>query len=689
MSVEQQQEKEETLATCPVPSDESAVEPVPVPEPEQAESAAPPTFTSLGLDARLTRALSKLEFSQATLIQAESIPIALSGRDLLAKAPTGSGKTLAYVLPILHKILQTEDVTKLQEDATAAAEVKLAVQAVVLVPTKELAMQVAGVIEDISRYCGKEQLRVCNLSANDSISMQRSALLATTANLVISTPSRLVPHLSSGLLVLQPGHFHTLVLDEADLLLSFGFQSDLDTIVPFLPKLFQTMLFSATLSDDLDELKALLLHSPAVVKVAEAAPVDETEAAAAAGSGRVLKQYAITAEGEDKFLLTYVTLKLNLLRGKMLIFCNSTDRAYRLKLFLDQFGVKTGVLNPELPLASRHAIVDQFNRAAFDILIASDPGSPGSPGSSSNNNDEKDAANRREGGVARGVDFKRVDVVFNFDFPASLAAYTHRVGRTARGLSGKGTAVTLVDRHFDDPRAVAAVREAVKLTDFPFPLEQVDSFRYRCNDALRAANKSAVKRARALELERQILASKRLSTGYFADRPKDLQLLRNDAAMHKAVTIQPHLKHVPDYLLQSVGIRVKRQHQPQPEGPAIESPEQAERVLEDERQAKRRKERYLYGGAAGADSADGGDEAGSSGAAAPAAKRPKKPNHFSRPQNIPTPEHLRLPQIPVKTAERFSYRPDHSGSFEERQRGYRAQNRRSSRDPLKSRKLFK
>ncbi len=647
--------------------EEVAVEPtLPIEEVEKEKEEV--NFTDLGLDARLTRVLAKLEFAQPTLIQAQGIPIALSGRDLLAKAPTGSGKTLAYILPVLHKILQQQ-----QQSSGVEEEGKLQVQAIIFVPTKDLAMQVTSVIESISCYCSKDLLRVCNLSASDSISLQRSALLASSANLIVCTPSRLVPHLSSGLLVLQPGHFHTLVLDEADLLLSFGFQSDLDTIVPFLPKLFQTMLFSATLSDDLDALKALLLHSPAIVKVEEASPLNEGEATA---SGRVLKQYSITAVGEDKFLLTYVTLKLNLLKGKILIFCNATDRAYRLKLFLDQFGIKTGVLNPELPLTSRHAIVDQFNRSVFDILIASDPTA---------------LAEVKEGGVARGVDFKRVDVVFNFDFPSSLASYTHRVGRTARGVEGKGTAVSLVDGQFDDPKSVAEVREAVKLVDFPFPMEQVNSFRYRCTDALRATTKSAVKRARALELERQILASKRLSTGYFADRPKDLQLLRNDAAMNKAIKIQPHMKHVPDYLLQSVGIRIRKQATSAgSSSPVIETPEQAASMLDAEKAAKRKRQSYLYGGAT--TSAGAGDEGEGGEVPAEAVKRSKRQKVFSEPQNISAPEHLKLPQIPLRR-EKFTYQSGHTGSFEDRQLGFRAQKRfgkkHGANDPLKSRRLFK
>lgn len=489
-------------------------------------------FSDLGLDARLTCALTKMGgIESPTVIQAQSIPIALTGKDILARAPTGSGKTLAYILPVLHKILNYYG-----NDAVDA------VQSVILVPTKELSLQVASVADRISRYCTKDSLRFCNLAQEDSLSAQQAALQATSPNLIISTPSRLLPHLTSGLIKFEAGKFHTLVLDEADLILSFGFQSDLDKLVPHLPKLFQTLLFSATLSDDLDNLKALLLHSPAIIKVDDEAESLESDTV----TGRTLKQYSIPANGDEKFLFTYVTLKLNLLKGKILIFCNTTDRAYKLKLYLDQFGIKCAVLNPELPLLSRHGIVDQFNRSVFDILIAADESE------SSHVTPKKN----KEGGVARGVDFKRVDVVFNFDFPGSLETYTHRVGRTARGKDGKGTALSLIDNESDSDSAVREVRSAVNLTDFPFPMDQLEAFRYRSLDALRSTTKSAIKKARAAELSKQILASQKLSTTFFANRPKDLQVLRNDAAIRgKGVRIQQHLKHVPGYLLESVGAK--------------------------------------------------------------------------------------------------------------------------------------
>lgn len=612
----------------------------------EAVEAEMKDFSELGLDARLTGALTKMSIEVPTLIQSQSIPITLTGKDLLARAPTGSGKTLAYVLPLLHKILNTPAPAN---GATAPDALK--VEAVILVPTKELAVQVTAVIDRISRYCTKESLRFCNLAQDDSLSLQQAALQATCANLIISTPSRLIPHLASGLVKLEAGCFHTLVLDEADLILSFGFQSDLDSLVPHLPKLFQTLLFSATLSDDLDSLKALLLHSPALIRIDD--EVDEH--LDALPQGRTLKQYSIPAGGDDKFLFTYVTLKLNLLRGKILIFCNSTDRAYKLKLYLDQFGVKCAVLNPELPLLSRHGIVDQFNRSVFDILIAADEASK----------------KNREGGVARGVDFKRVDVVFNFDFPGSLETYTHRVGRTARGKDGRGTALSLIDVESDSFAAVSSVRSAVRLTDFPFPMDQLEAFRYRSLDALRSTTKSAIKKARASELSKQILASQKLSTTFFASRPKDLQMLRNDSAIRgKGVRIQPHLKHVPGYLLDGIGAKESGSKKRRP-GPversdsdrgadASESAESAEvQPAESTGLFDTRKQKRFRSSAAG--SSD------------PAVK--SKPEA----QIILAPEHLKLPQTApntVGTGRKFFNKK----SFDLK--------KKKKNDPLKSGKLM-
>jgi ATP-dependent RNA helicase DDX56/DBP9 len=508
-------------------------------EASEPAAASVTSFAQLGLDARLTNALAQMRIEKPTPVQAQIIPLALEGRDVLGRAPTGSGKTLAYLLPVLHKMLIAMD----GDARDASAEASLRVEAVILVPTKELASQVTRVLGQLARYCAQDAIRACNLAAEESLSAQRSALQTTRANVIIGTPSRLIPHLAGGLVSLTAGSFRALVLDEADLMTSLGFQSDLDALVPFLPKLFQTCLLSATLGDDAAHLKALLLRSPAIVSI------DDEGCEGENGNGR-LKQYTITAGGDEKFLFTFVTLKLGLLKGKILVFCNAVDRAYRLKLFLDQFGVKAAVLNPEFPLASRHALIEEFNRGVYDILVAADV--------TSSDASQSQQTKTKEAGVSRGVDFKRVDVVFNFDFPPTLDAYTHRVGRTARGLNGQGTAVSLVDEDKDSAGVVEAVRAKHGLKAFPFPLDRLEPFRYRCQDALRvSSHKMTIKRVRTADLSRQILASQKLQSAFFSERPRDLQMLRNDRSLASGKTasaMQPHLKHVPDYLLKSVGM---------------------------------------------------------------------------------------------------------------------------------------
>lgn len=525
-------------------------------------------FAQLGLDARLGHALAQMGLSAPTAVQCAVLPLALAGRDVLVRAPTGSGKTLAYLLPVLQRVLSvTEDAgvdgegpgTGTGTGAGSGAGSGAGPVAVVLVPTKELARQVSDVLEQVGRQCGKDAVRVCNLAGSESVTAQRAALQAARAHVVVATPSRLLPHVRSGALRLDPGRFATLVLDEADLMTGMGFRGDLDALVPFLPKAFQTVLLSATLGEELGaELTALLLHAPATVDVGAGVGVG-VDADAGADTAQRLQQYTIgVADEAEKFLFTYVTLKLGLLKGKLLVFCSGTDRAYRIKLFLDQFGVGAGVLNPELPLASRHGLIEEFNRGVYDIMIAADR--------------ECDGAGEGaalEAGVSRGVDFKHVDVVFNFDFPRSAAAYTHRVGRTARGAAGRGTAVSLVHVGAGAEGAVLAeVRGTHALRAFPFPMERLEAFRYRCADALRVcSSKQLIRRARAAELARQILASQRLQASFFCERPGDLQVLRNDQSLlHggaaggastavRNLAAQMHLKHVPDYLLASLGMQ--------------------------------------------------------------------------------------------------------------------------------------
>lgn len=270
---------------------------------------------------------------------------------------------------------------------------------------------------------------------------------------------------------------------------------------------------------------------------------------------------------EDKFLLVYVILKLRLIRGKCLLFVNDIDRCYRLKLFLEQFGLRTCVLNEELPVNSRFHIVQEFNKGKYDYIIATDANA-GADLQTSDTSGKKGKGAKTEYGVSRGIDFVAVACVINFDLPTTVNAYTHRIGRTARA-GNTGTALSFVVpaeefgkkkpvscptcRHDEEvwPQIVADQQRAgnvgadgIRL--WRYDQSQVDAFRYRMEDALRSVTRSAIKEARIQEMKNEILNSKALKA-HFEENPKDLEYLRHDKALHPA-RMQQHMRHVPSYL---------------------------------------------------------------------------------------------------------------------------------------------
>ena len=316
-----------------------------------------------------------------------------------------------------------------------------------------------------------------------------------------------------------------------------------------------------------------MLHSPAILKL------EEEEEDSVENKGKLM-QFYLTLPKRDKYLVIYVFLKLGLLKGKGLFFCNSTDGGYRLKLFLEQFSIRSAVLNAELPLRSRLNIIEQFNLGNFDYLIATDESSDTGSSTKKNEVDEEDVNSKRkrhkdsEYGVARGLDFRHVSFVVNFDFPTSTQSYTHRIGRTARG-GAKGVALSLIDLESaeqsillakvqEDQPGIGAtnnndILKASKQDDAPaykkqaqpspldFDLSDIEGFRYRVEDVSRAVTRMSIREARAAELRSEILNSERLQN-HFDENPNDLQLLQHDR-VSSVSRIQEHLKHIPKYML--------------------------------------------------------------------------------------------------------------------------------------------
>ncbi|KAG2141242.1 P-loop containing nucleoside triphosphate hydrolase protein, partial [Suillus clintonianus] len=550
------------------------------------------------LDARILRALADMGFARPTLVQVKALPIALEGRDILARARTGSGKTAAYCIPIVQKILSAKS------SLSTLHEGYQVTRALILVPTRELSEQVTACLQSLLTYCEKEVI-VVNSATGSSTHLQR-ALLADKPDIVISTPSRALGLLQSKTLNLSS--LESLVIDEADLILSYGHDEDVRQIFTgaYLPKVYQSFLMSATMTDDVETLKGLALRSPAILKLEE----DEDETS-------LLSQYSVQCSEVDKFLLTYVILKLRLIKGKCILFVNDVDRCYRLKLFLEQFSIKSCVLNSELPLNSRYHTVQEFNKGVYDYIIATDengahaeadsddeleedgldgvddeltptqraetnpdedaeleptskkrkhPRNSPQPGPSKSKKTRRRTKSDKEYGVTRGVDFVDVACVLNFDLPTSSRSYTHRVGRTARagraGMSlsyivpkdqwGKNKVVGCLESAKNDEAVFARIEKqqaarSSKIQEYKFDMKQVESFRYRMDDALRSVTRSAIKEARIKELKTEIINSEKLKA-HFEDNPLDLEYLRHDKPLHPT-RVQAHMKHIPKYLL--------------------------------------------------------------------------------------------------------------------------------------------
>ncbi|KAI1268702.1 ATP-dependent RNA helicase DBP9 [Xylariaceae sp. FL1019] len=525
-----------------------------------------PVFTDFGLDPRLLSSISRLSYHKPTTPQAAAIPKILEGHSVCLKAKTGSGKTAAYLLPLIQIILGAK------QHSTA----------LVLVPTRELATQVHQNIETLSSFCQKD-ISALKLSDNLSPDVQRS-LLASSPNIVVATPSRASSALQNSAFLQD---LKVLVLDEADLVLSYGYEEDLHAIASSLPKGgVQTVLTSATLTGEVDKLTTLFCKNPVVLDL------EEPDA-----EGEGITQYVVKCSEEDKFLLLYVLLKLKLISGKSLIFVADVDRSYRLKLFLEQFGIRSAVLNSRLPINSRTNIVTQFNQGLYHILIGSDEtemlgdeeGLDAEHDEANENEaDEKDqdssykrskksgddaplqkkrkpSRNDKDYGVSRGIDFKNLSMVVNFDCPKNARSYSHRIGRTARagqtgsaltfivpsGLYRKHVATSIPQCEFDEKTLQKITKQQAakgkEVKPWVFDMKTLEGFRYRLNDALRAVTKVAIREAQTRELRQEIIKSEKLQRR-FEENPAELRALRHDGQLRAART-QAHLKDVPDYLL--------------------------------------------------------------------------------------------------------------------------------------------
>ena len=433
-------------------------------------------------------------------------------------------------------------------------------------------MHSLNIFADLVSSCGRvvRSVDVSDHRLGADIEAHKPLIVGDVPDIIVGTPSRVLIHMEAGHLDDLRNTLEILVLDEADLIVSFGYESEVKKVLTRLPSIYQSVLTSATLSSGAVKLKELVLRRPVTLNLEEdSLPVDSQ-----------LTQYQIRIEEEDKFVLIYALFKLKLVHGKTIVFVNNVDRCYKLKLYLEQFAIPVCVLNSELPNATRCHIVSQFNKGLYDVVVASDETFLESMPHNQNGQEhcdkkgkvykvDKDKAKSKrdkdqESGASRGIDFQFVSNVINFDFPRDVDSYIHRVGRTARGTA-KGTALSLVSMKEMD--RVSKVEETLMRSKksheggsanipeteqsifkpYRFRMEELDGFRYRATDAWRAVTKIAVREARLKEIKAEMLNSVKLKT-HLADNPRDAQILRHDKALH-TVRQQVHLKNVPDYIV--------------------------------------------------------------------------------------------------------------------------------------------
>jgi superfamily II DNA/RNA helicase len=371
------------------------------------------TFHALGLIDPLLRTLDALGYKQPTPVQKQAIPAVLAGRDVMTAAQTGTGKTAGFALPILHRLTM--------EGATAP----LCIRALVLVPTRELAEQV---YESFRSYGSNLPLRSAVAYGGVPIDPQ-IAKLRKGLDVLVATPGRLIDLHDQGVISFEL--LQTLVLDEADRMLDLGFERDLDILLEALPKQRQTLMFSATFSDEIRKLANGMLKDPVAIQVA-----------AANTATKSVKQWLIPTDKRRKpELFLHLLNKLGWIQA--LVFVKTRKGAEALVKTLLEHGVTADAIHGDKTQPARLRALDRFKRKEVRLLIATDV-------------------------AARGLDIEALPQVVNFDLPSVAEDYIHRIGRTGRaGMAGEAISLVCADE-VDMLRAIETLtRQAIPRYEEP------------------------------------------------------------------------------------------------------------------------------------------------------------------------------------------------------------------------------
>ncbi|MBK7129255.1 MAG: DEAD/DEAH box helicase [Crocinitomicaceae bacterium] len=348
-------------------------------------------FSEFGLSETILEAISYMGFEHATPVQELAIPLILQNKDLIACAQTGTGKTAAFVLPILNKLRDKQDTS---------------INTLVIVPTRELAVQIEQQIQGLSYFVSVGSIAIYGGGDGKGWDVQKDALVSGT-DIIVATPGKLISHLKMG--YVDFSKVKHLVLDEADRMLDMGFSDDLNKIISFLPKERQTLMFSATMPNQIRQLAKKILNEPAEISLSISKPAEG------------VSQFVCFANEDQKDNVLHYILKQHVDFDSIIVFTSAKAKVSSIIRGLRKNGYAAKGISSDLEQDQREEVLQEFRSKRLRILVATDV-------------------------MSRGIDIKEINMVVNYDVPHDAEDYVHRVGRTARANT-TGIAYTLVNGH--------------------------------------------------------------------------------------------------------------------------------------------------------------------------------------------------------------------------------------------------
>lgn len=361
-------------------------------------------FDEFDLDDRVLDGIDAMGYTTATPVQEKVIPPIIAGKDILACAQTGTGKTAAFLLPILHRLItEPHDARK--------------INSLIIVPTRELAVQIAQTLEGMSYFTSVSSIAVYG-GSNGALFAAEKKALTSGVDIVICTPGRMIAHLNMGYVKLDAVKY--LVLDEADRMLDMGFNDDIIRITSTLPKERQNLLFSATMPDKIRKLALKILHQPEEINIAISKPPE-----------KIVQEAFVVFEEQKIGLIKQLLARKEF--GCIIIFCSRKQNVKQLTYELKKARLSVEEIHSDLEQDKREQVLMDFKNKKLKMLVATDI-------------------------LSRGIDIEDIDLVINYDVPNDAEDYIHRIGRTARAATD-GTAYTIISEK--EQRKFARIEEVL------------------------------------------------------------------------------------------------------------------------------------------------------------------------------------------------------------------------------------